>query len=63
METINNITVKRYTGFAILSPERRRELGRLGGQAAQKAGKGRPFTSETGRVAAKSKSSQKTTAS
>lgn len=40
-------TMRKATGFALLSPEQRSELGRRGGRAAQAAGKGRAFTSET----------------
>ena len=38
-------------GFAAMSPERRAELGRMGGKAVQASGKGHRFTSEEAREA------------
>lgn len=40
-------------GFAAMTPERRKEIGRLGGKAAHANGVGHKFTSETGRAAGK----------
>jgi uncharacterized protein len=38
-------------GFATLSPERRAEISRLGGKAAQATGRGHRFTAEEARAA------------
>jgi general stress protein YciG len=38
-------------GFARLSPKRRREIARLGGQAAHQRGTAHQFTSDEGRAA------------
>lgn len=53
---------KKTTGFALLTPEERSALGRRGGLAAQAAGKGRAFTSETA-LAANLKRRSNTTSS
>jgi uncharacterized protein len=37
---------KRKQGFAAMGPEKRREMGRLGGQKAQRLGKAHTFTPE-----------------
>ncbi len=44
---------KKLTGFALLSPERRREVSRLGGKTCQEMGCGNSFTSETARKASR----------
>jgi hypothetical protein len=38
---------KRMTGFALLTPERRKEVSRLGGKTCQEMGLGNQFTPET----------------
>lgn len=38
-------------GFALLSPERRRELAAIGGKAAQAAGRGHRYTSDEAKLA------------
>jgi hypothetical protein len=38
---------KRLTGFALLTPERRKEIARLGGKTCQEKGLGNQFTPET----------------
>lgn len=40
-------------GFAVLSPDRRREIARLGGEAAQASGEGHRWTTITGKAAGK----------
>jgi hypothetical protein len=37
-------------GFALLSPERRRELARLGGKACQASGKAHRWTEKNGKA-------------
>ncbi len=44
---------KKPRGLAALSPERRREIARLGGKAAQQTGKPHRFSSEEARQAGK----------
>lgn len=51
MTTQTTTMDKKATGFALLTPEQRSELGRRGGKASQLAGKGRAFTPETARAA------------
>ena len=38
-------------GFAVMDPERRREIGRMDGKAAHAAGTGHRFTPEEARIA------------
>jgi general stress protein YciG len=38
-------------GFALISPERRREISRMGGKAAHEAGTAHEFTQEEARAA------------
>jgi general stress protein YciG len=45
-------TTKKLTGFAALSPERRREIASKGGKIAHAKGTAHEFTSETARAAA-----------
>ena len=45
------VTGKKPTGFALLTPERRKEVSRLGGKACQEMGLGNQFTPETARRA------------
>jgi general stress protein YciG len=40
-------------GFALLDPEKQREIARLGGQTVQRLGKGHTFTPEEAREAGK----------
>jgi len=48
MEEVKEVKKK---GFALLTPERRREISRSGGKAAHAAGTGHHFTSETAKIA------------
>lgn len=45
------MTETKKIGFALLSPERRKEMAILGGRAANKAGKKHKFTAESARAA------------
>lgn len=42
---------KAARGFALLSPEKRKEIATLGGKAAQACGRGHRFTTEEARAA------------
>ena len=44
------MTLAAGRSFASLSPERRREIARLGGRAAHQRGTGHKFTSDEGRA-------------
>lgn len=42
---------KRKTGFAVMDPEKQREIARKGGKAAAEQGVGHRFSSDEGRAA------------
>lgn len=42
---------KRARGFALMDPERRRELAREGGRAAHRGGRAHRFTTEEAKIA------------
>lgn len=62
MNDTTAIITKKLTGFALLSAEERKALGRRGGKAAQDAGKGKRFTSETAKEANRIRVERQTTA-
>jgi uncharacterized protein len=47
----SNIVEKKPRGFAAISPEKRREISRLGGKAAHARGTAHEFTTEEARTA------------
>lgn len=53
MEQQSQTKPKKPRGFACLTPERRREIARAGGRAAQASGRGHRYTADEARAAGK----------
>ncbi len=49
----NGAKTKAKRGFAVMNPERQREIARLGGVAAHRSGHAHQFTTEEARAAGK----------
>ena len=49
--TINASTQGKRRGFAVMSPERQREIASIGGRTAHERGRAHEFTPDEGRVA------------
>ncbi len=52
-ETAASAPARAKRGFAVLSPEKKREIARMGGKAAHQHGRAHRFTSEEARAAGK----------